>query len=48
MLFLIDVGHGYYEKRQNRHGGNPPYMPPWIYTVLGRRYFKVDEKKRRL
>ena len=19
-------------------------MPPWIYTVLGRRYFKVDEK----
>ena len=36
------------KKDKNRHGGNPPYMPPWIYTVLGRRYFKVDEKKRRL
>ena len=43
MLFLTDVGHGYYEKRRQSS-----YMPPWIYTVLGRRYFKVDEKKRRL
>ena len=24
------------------------YMPPWTYTVLGRRWFRVDEKKRRL
>ena len=39
---------GTVKKGKNRHGGNPPYMPPWIYTVLGRRYFKVDEKKRRL
>ena len=23
-------------------------MPPWIYTVLGRRWFRIDEKKRRL
>jgi hypothetical protein len=39
---------GTVKKDKNRHGGNPPYMPPWIYTVLGRRWFKVDEKKRRL
>ena len=39
---------GTMKRGKNRHGGNPPYMPPWIYTVLGRRYFKVDEKKRRL
>ena len=23
-------------------------MPPWIYTVLGRRWFRINEKKRRL
>ena len=29
MLFLIDVGHGYYEKRQKiEHGGQSSYMPP--------------------
>lgn len=32
------------KRGKNRHGGNPPYMPPWIYTVLGRRWFRINEK----
>ena len=48
MLFLTDVGHGGYEKRQKSTRRQSSYMPPWIYTVLGRRWFRIDEKKRRL
>ena len=28
--------------------GKKGYMPPWICTVLGRRWFRINEKKRRL
>ena len=35
MLFLIDVDHGYYEKRQNRHGGNPPICRVLITWCAG-------------
>ena len=35
---------GTMKRGKNRHGGNPPYMPPWIYTVLGRRWFRINEK----
>ena len=44
MLFLTDVGHGYCEKRQKWTRRQSSYMPPWIYTVLGRRWFRIDEK----
>ena len=40
MLFLTDVGHGYCEKRQKWTRRQSSYMPPWIYTVLGRRWFR--------
>ena len=35
------------KKDKNRHGGNSSYMPLWIYTVLGRRWFRIDESSRR-
>ena len=40
MLFLTDVGHGHCEKRQRQTRRQSSYMPPWIYTVLGRRWFR--------
>ena len=40
MLFLTDVGHGCYEKRQKYTRRQSSYMPPWNYTVLGRRRFR--------
>ena len=33
------------KRDKNRHGGSPPYMPPWIYTVLGRRWFRGERKE---
>ena len=47
MLFLAGADHERYEKAEWTRRQSS-YMPPWIYTVLGRRWFKVDEKKRRL
>ena len=48
MLFLTDVGHGHCEKRQKWTRRQSSYMPPWIYTVLGRRVSAFRKKKRRL
>ena len=44
MLFLTDVGHGYCEKRQKSTRRQSAYMPPWIYPVLGRRWFRINER----
>ena len=44
MLFLTVVGHGCYEKRQKYTRRQSSYMPPWIYTVLGRRWFRINER----
>ena len=44
MLFLTDVGHGHCEKRQRQTRRQSSYMPPWIYTVLGRRWFRINER----
>ena len=35
-------------KKANIDTAASSYVPPWIYTVLGRRWFRIGEKKRRL
>ena len=47
MLFLTDVGHGCYEKGKIDTAAILLYAAV-DYTVLGRRWFRIDEKKRRL
>ena len=47
MLFLAGADHGRYEKEKWTRRQSP-YVPPWSYTVSGLRWFRIDEKKRRL
>ena len=47
MLFLAGADHGRYEKAEWARRQSS-YVPPWSYTVSGRRWFRIDEKKRRL
>ena len=43
MLFLAGADHERYEKAEWTRRQSP-YVPPWIYTVLGRRWFRIDER----
>ena len=45
--FLAGADHGRYEKEKWTRRQSP-YVPPWSYTVSGLRWFRIDEKKRRL
>ena len=47
MLFLAGADHERYEKAEWTRRQSP-YVPPWSYTVSGLRWFRIDEKKRRL
>ena len=44
MLFLTDLGYCYCEKIQKYSRRQSSYMPPLIYTVLGRRWFRINER----
>ena len=46
-LFLAGADHGRCEKEKWTRRQSP-YVPPWSYTVSGLRWFRIDEKKRRL
>ena len=47
MLFLAGADHERYEKAEWTRRQSP-YVPPWSYTVSGLRWFRIDEKIRRL
>ena len=46
-FFLAGADHERYEKAEWARRQSS-YVPPWSYTVSGRCWFRIDEKKRRL